>query len=394
MRCCLRPLPFRDPGRLVWIPDQGQPGQEYATQVGHFLDLQERNRSFAGLAGWFAFYGVGDREFTAMGEPERLTSVPVTQNFFQVLGVAPMLGRVFTQEECQGRYNAPPAALLSHGFWQRRFASDPSVVGKKLTLNNRPALVVGVLPASLDFASVFAPGAPIDIFIPAPLTEETNRRGNTMAVVGRLRPGVPLKSAQAEFTLLASQIESQHPERNGLAPALSPLSEHVSGRVSSALWVLACAVGVVMLIVCANLSNLQLARMAARQKELALRAALGAGRLRLLRQMLTESVALSFSGAAFGVGLAFAGTRELAHLSAFRLPLLKSVQLDACALAFALLATVLTGVLFGLLPALRAPVFAAQDALKASGRGMSGGRRDAWLRNGMVFPRLRLPAFC
>ena len=154
--------------------------------------------------------------------------------------------------------------------------------------------------------------------------------------------------------------------------------------MSSALLVLASAVGVVMLIVCANLSNLQLARMATRQKEMALRAALGAGRLRLLRQMLTESVALSCCGAALGLGLAFAGTRELAHLNAFRLPLLASIRVDAGALAFTLLAAVLTGVLFGLLPALQIPAFAVQDALKESGRGFSGGRRHAWMRHGLV----------
>jgi len=380
----LRPLPFHDAGSLVWISNDGQNDEEWATQVDQFVDLRERNQSFSDLAGWNGYYGVGDRQLTGSGEPERLTSVPVTQNLFSLLGVQPMLGRSFTAEECQEKSDAPPAVLMSYGFWQRRFASDPSVVGRKLTLNNRPVTVVGVLPASFDFAGVFAPGDPIDIFIPWPLTGETNRQGNTTKIVGRLKPGATVRSAQAEFTVLAKQLEKQHSERNGIVPRLAPLQQRVSGRVSSALLVLASAVGVVMLIVCANLSNLQLARMATRQKEMALRAALGAGRLRLLRQMLTESVALSCCGAALGLGLALAGTRELAHLNAFRLPLLASIRVDGSALAFTLLAAVLTGVLFGLLPALQIPAFAVQDALKESGRGFSGGKRHAWMRHGLV----------
>jgi putative ABC transport system permease protein len=374
----LRPLPFRDAGRLVWIANQ-----EWSIQVGNYVDLRERNKSFSDLAG-FAGYGVGDSELIGTGEPERLTSAPVTQNFFTLLGVQPLIGRSFTAEECQGRFDTPPAALLSHGFWQRRFASDPAVVGRKLALNSKPVVVVGVLPASFDFASVFAPGTPVDVFIPWPLTDETNRHGNTMRVLGRLRPGATARSAQAEFTLLAKQLESQHPERNPVNPKLSPLRRHVSGRVTPALIVLACAVGIVMLIVCANLSNLQLARLAARQQEMAMRTALGAGRLRLLRQMLTESVALSCCGAALGLILAVAGTRAIAHLDGFNIPLLASVRLDQDALGFTLLAAVLTGVLFGLLPALQVPSFKIGEVLKDGSRGSSGGRRHAWVRNGLV----------
>src|SRR5450432_3551331 len=205
----LRPLPFHDPDHLVWIANQ-----EWSTQVGNYLDLRERNKSFSDMAGFGGFYGVGDSALTGTGEPERLTSVPVTQNFFPLLGVQPMIGRSFTVEECQGRFTTPPAALLSYGFWRKRFASDPAVVGRKLTLNNKPVMVVGVLPAAFDFASVFAPGAPVDLFIPWPVTEETNRFGNTMKMIGRLRPGATAESAQAEFTLLARQTESQHPEWN------------------------------------------------------------------------------------------------------------------------------------------------------------------------------------
>jgi predicted permease len=378
----LRPLPFRDPERLVWIANV-----EWSMQVSQYLDFRERNKSFSDLAG-SAGYGVGDIELTGTGEPERLTSAPVTQNFFTLLGVQPMIGRSFAVEECRGRSDTPPAALLSYGFWQRRFASDRGVVGRKLTLDNKPVMVVGVLPASFDFASVFAPGTPVDVFIPYPLTDETNGHGNTMQAIGRLRPGATAASAQAEFTVLAKQLESQHPERNPVKPRLTPLQRHVNGRVSPALIVLACAVGVVMLIVCANLSNLQLARLGTRQKEMAMRAALGAGRSRLLRQMLTESVALSCCGAALGLILAIAGTRAIAHLDAFNIPLLASVRLDGDALGFTLLAAVLTGVLFGLLPALEVRSLAVGEMLKDGSRGSSGGHRSgwghAWVRNGLV----------
>jgi hypothetical protein len=163
----LRPLPFRDPGRLVWISN----GENYSTQAEQYSDLRDQNQSFSDLAGWSGFYRSGDKELMGVGEPERLTSVPVTENFFALLGVEPAIGRSFTREECQGRYSAPPAMLLSHSFWRRRFASDPNVVGRKLTLNNQPVTVIGVLPASFDFASVFAPGTPVDVFIPWPLTE-------------------------------------------------------------------------------------------------------------------------------------------------------------------------------------------------------------------------------
>jgi predicted permease len=378
----LRPLPFRDADRLVWIANE-----EWSTQVGIHLYLRERNHSFSDLAG-FAFYGVGDSALTGTGEPERLTSVPVTQNFFTLLGVQPTIGRSFLPEECRGKFNNPPAALLSYGLWQRRFAKDPAMVGRTLTLNNKPVTVVGVLPASFDFASVFAPGTPVDVFIPWPLTDETNRYGNTMKQIGRLKPGATAQSAQAEFTLLAEQVRNEHPEWNGIKPRLSPLSRHVSGRVSAALITLACAVEIVMLIVCANLSNLQLARLGSRQKEMAMRAALGAGRLRLLRQMLTESVALACCGAVPGLVLAVAGTRAIAHLDAFDIPLLASVRLDGDALVFTLLAAVLTGVLFGLLPALQVRSFAAQSgsishALKDGSHGTSG-RTRTWVRHGLV----------
>jgi predicted permease len=271
--------------------------------------------------------------------------------------------------------------LLAEAFYLRPGRGWTDAHAEQQTGN-----VVGVLPASLDFASVFEPGSPIDVFIPWRLTAETNRYGNTLKAIGRLRPGATVQSAQAEFTPLAKQLESEHPtpERNPVKPRLTPLNRHVTGRVRPALTVLACAVGVVMLIVCANLSNLQLARLGARQKEMAMRAALGAGRLRLLRQMLTESVALSCCGASLVLILAAVGTRVIAHLDAFNIPLLASVRLDGTALGFTLLAAVLTGILFGLLPALQVRLLTVAEALKDGNRGSSGGHRGGWIRTGLV----------
>ncbi len=380
----LRPLPFHDPGHLVWMSN----GTDYATQTEHYSDLREFNRSFSDLAGWSGFYIPGNKQLTGAGEPERLTGVPVTGNLFSLLGVEPVIGRSFTAEESEGKYSAPTAMLLSYNFWRRHFDADPSVVGRKLTLNNAPITVVGVLPASFDFASVFAPATPVDIFIPWPLKDTQKPTGNTMKVIGRLKPGVGLQNAQAELKTLGKQLTSQYPKRNPIDPRLIPLAQHVSGRVVPALFVLACAVGLVMLIVCANLSNLQLARLARRQKEMVVRAALGAGRSRLLRQMLTESVALSCCGAVLGLVLAIAGTRMLAHVDAFNLPLLESVRIDESALLFTLLAAVVCGVLFGLLPALRVTVISLREGMQDGGRGSTAAKRHAWVRDGLVVSEL------
>jgi predicted permease len=379
----LRPLPFRDPDRLVWIANHDMSGLSgQTTQVGNLLDLRERNQSFTDVAAYFAFYGVGDSKLTGKGEPERLSGVPVSENFFPLLGVKPLLGRLFTAAEC--KWNGPKAVLLSHGLWERRFASDPGIVGRALILNDEPVTVAGVLPASFDFASIFAPGSHIDLYFPFPLSAETNRWGNTMAIIGRLKPGITPARAQAELTILAEQITKAHPERNDFGGKLSLLAEHVSGRIRPALVVLGCAVAVVMLIVCANLSNLLLARTAARQKEIAIRTALGAGRWRLIRQTLTESVVLSCCGAALGLIFAVAGTRALAHLDAMNIPLLQSVHTDATALGFILVMAVLTGLIFGSAPALQVPGAALHDALKDTSRSSTESRKRSWIRSSLV----------
>jgi predicted permease len=325
---------------------------------------------------------VGDNLLSGNGEPERLSGVPVSENFFDVLGVKPQIGRLFQPEEC--KWNGPKAVLLGHGLWVRRFGSDPSIVGQSLTINSEPVTVVGVLPASFDFSPVFAPGSQIDLYFPFPLSNETNRWGNTLAIIGRLKPGVGLERAQAELKVLAGQLTREHPEWNDFEGKITPLAQHVSGRFRLALTVLACAVVVVMLIVCANLSNLPLARAAVRQKEIAIRAALGAGRRRLMRQMLTEGLLLSLAGAALGVALAALGTSYLSRLDAMSIPMLRSVKTGSAALGFSLLAAVLSGVVFGLAPALQAQGQALHDALKDSSRGSTAGRERNWVRGALV----------
>ena len=379
----LRPLPFAQPEQLVWITNRDTSGMSgQTTQVGHMLDLRERTQTLSAIAGYFAFYGVGDNLLSGTGEPERLSGVPVSQNFFEVLGIQPHLGRLFTAEEAT--WNGPKAVVLSHGLWRRRFASDPAVVGSSLTLNDQPHTVVGVLPASFDFASVFAPGSHFDLYFAFPLSPETNRWGNTMAMIGRLKPGVAAGEAGAEIRAIARQITTEHPERNSLEGHVRPLADQISGRVRPAVWVLAGAVGMVMLIVCANLSNLLLARTASRQKELAVRSALGAGRMRLIVQMLTESVVLSCTGAVVGVALAAAGTRALTRLDAVSIPLLRNVHTDGTALAFTAAIAVLAGIVFGLAPAFQARSAGLHESLKDATRGSTEGRGRRWVRSTLV----------
>jgi len=382
----LRPLPFKDPDRLVWIANHDTSGLSgQTTQVGHMLDLRERTQVFSAVAGYMAFYGVGDNLLSGSGDPERLSGVQVSDNFFDVLGVQPQLGRTFTADEC--KWEGPKAVLLSHALWVRRFNADPAIVGASLTLNDAATTVVGVMPATFDFASVFAPGGHFDLYFPFPLSPETNRWGNTMALIGRLKPGVTVAQAQGDTRTVAAQLTREHAnDRNTFEGFVKPLADQVNGRMRLALWVLAGAVGVVMLIVCANLSNLLLARTAARQKEMAIRTALGAGRGRLIAQTLTEGIVLSCSGAIVGVAVAVAGTRALAGLDAVNVPLLASVHTDGTALGFTLVIAILTGIVFGLAPAFNAPERALHDALKDASRGSSGGR--TWVRNVLVVSEL------
>ncbi len=312
----------------------------------------------------------------------------MTQNFFPLLGVEPQMGRQFSAEEC--KQNGPRVTMLSDGLWRRKFAADPNIVGRALSFDGGPMTVVGVLPATFDFSTIFTPGSRVDMFEPLPLSPEMNREGNTIAIIGRLKPGVSVEQARAETTVLGKLLQQEHKDRNDFEPKVSGLAQHVSGQLRPTLLVLACAVGVVMLIVCANLSNLLLARGAGRKKEIAIRTAMGAGRGRLIGQMLTESLVLSCCGAAVGLLLAFVGTRALAHLTSVSIPLLSDVRIDGSVLGFTLVAALATGLLFGLVPALQVQDLKLHDTLKDSNRGSSQGRGHAWIRGALVVSEIGL----
>ena len=386
----VRPLPFRDPGGLVFISN----GDAYdlsarTTQVAYVRALQRESRTLADVAGYSEFFGDGDRSLTSgAGEPERLTQLEVTGNFFPLLGVQPIVGRLFSADEAlQG---GPKAVLLSHRLWQRRFAADPGIIERALVIDGAPVTVVGVLPPSFDFGSIFAPGRHVDYYAPFPLSAENNRKGNMLALVGRLRPGATPELVQHEAVALGEATARSGERLNGFQPVVRSLRAHVSGAFRPALLALAGSVVLVMMLVCANLSNLLLTRTATREREIAVRVALGADRHRLIRQLLTESVVLSAAGALLGLVLAVGGTRLLASTQSIRLPLLDQVRVDGAALGFALMATIATGILFGVAPALRVSGVAIQDALKNTGLSASSGRRHDWIRSALVVTEVAL----
>lgn len=385
----IRPLPFADPDRLVWVPNTTGDGLSGSTsQVNNIRGLQAENKSFVAIGGYFAFSSANDTRLFENRETVRLSALPVTQNFFDVLGVKPLIGRGFSDQE--SAWKGPKAVMLSYSLWQRRYNSDKNIVGKTLVLNDEATTVVGVLPKTFNFGAVFVPGSHVDFFTPFPMTDETNRWGNTMSLIGRLKPGVSIAAAKAEAQMITKRWHDANPRTNTFVPGVVALRDHVSGSVQSALVVLALSVAVVMLIVCANLSNLLLARATTRQKEMAVRVALGAGKQRLVRQMLTESVVLSACGAAIGLILAIAGTRVIAGLNGMNLPLLAEVRVDGTALGFAALLAVVAGIAFGLVPALQIPSTGVHGALKESSRSSTGGNRGRVVRSTLVVSEIAL----
>ncbi|MFI5232593.1 MAG: ADOP family duplicated permease [Gemmatimonadales bacterium] len=384
----LRPMPFRDPSRLVWISNISDDGvSEWRLESDHVVDLAARNHSLEGLAGYYGYYGTGNAPLALpTGETERLTRVPVTCNFLPFLGVAPLIGRSFAEDECTG--TSAPVAMLTEALWRSQFAADPSIVGRSLTISDRSVMIVGVVPASFNFPSVFAPGTQADLFTPFPLDSTTAHNGNTLAIIGRLKPGVSLAVAREDLVGIGKDLTAEYPRtRNTLRVKVLPLDERINGQVRPALLILAFAVLAVMLIVCANLASLQHARMSARQREMAVRAALGAARGRLIRQALTESLVLAGGGAMLGVALTVLGTRLVSQLSSFDIPLLARVGVDARVLALAALVATVTGVLVGLLPALSAPTD-VHDALKDGPRGSTRGGTHARVRGSLVIAEI------
>jgi predicted permease len=388
----LRPLPFKAPERLVWI--EGPPkdcGLSCATySVDAFEDYQRGNHSLQSVTAYFPFYGPSDYKLTGRGDPQPVSGVNVACNFFDTVGVAPMLGRLFTADEC--RKNAGPAVLLSYFFWKRRLAGDPSLVGQTITLNNAPVTVAGVLPPTFDFGSVFAPGVKMEIFVPANM-DDMRGWGNVFLLVGRLKPGRTVSETQSEADLLFPRLyfSKKHPEwGTGYKARVQSLKDHVSGRLRRSLVVLWSAVGLILLIVCVNLSNLALARAAARSKEFAMRAALGAGRGRLIQQLLTESMMLSLAGAVLGLGFAVVMIYYLAHQGSIALPLLSSLRVDGAAFAWTLLVATVSAVLFGLAPAFKMSGKNIQEALKDSGHGTTEGHAHERMRSVLVVSEVAL----
>jgi len=387
----LRPLPFTEPERLVWMEPADAKGLSGATySADAFEEFRQQNHSFEDVTAYMPFYGTNDYKLTGHGLPQPVSGVAVAGNFFQLLGVKPALGRFFTEKESVP--GSAPLVVLSNAYWHSQFAADPSIVGKAITLNDKPVTVVGVMPESFDFGAVFDPGMKMDILLPQ-VMNDIRDEGNTLSFIGRLKPGITGASAQAEWSSIGPRLHhnAHNPQWGiGYTATISGLKEHVSGKLRRSLIVLWSAVGMVLLIVCVNLANLLLAREATRKKEFALRSALGAGRGRLVRQMVTESLVLAFSGSIFGLALAYGTTTWLAHQGSIALPLLSSVRVDNVALAWALFLSIMAALFFGLVPALRTTRSNLQEALKESGRGAGEGRKQERMRSILVISEVAL----
>src|SRR5215470_10916064 len=385
----LAPLPYGDPDKLVVISakNEKQNLTQQPVSYPNIVDLKEANHVFEHLSVVRGeLFSLTDRD-----EPERVTGVRVSTNILTLLGVTPALGRNFLPEEEQPAKAA--VTMLSHRLWERRYAGDPGLLGQAIIIDGKSYTVIGILPPWLK-----QPGMTLgnlsdpDVWIPVvPAASEQNRNFANMRMVGRLKPGVTLAEAQAQVDTLGSRLEKQYPDSNtNLRFGVVGLREQITGRVSKALWILLGVVGCVLLIACANVANLLLARANSRQSEIAVRTAIGATRLQLIREMLTECVVLSLSGGLLDLLLAYLGVTMMTSLSSGGIPRADEIGMSREVLLFTLLISLLTGLAFGIVPAFQSSRSQLTEDLKEAKKGASGSIRHRRSLNALVVIEIAL----
>jgi putative ABC transport system permease protein len=373
----LRPLPFQDGDRLAVVWTTKDANQEQALSFADYNDLKNQTKTFSEIG---AASPLWNFTLTGGGEPEPLQGMYVSASLFELLRVAPARGRSFTSDD--DRVGGTPVAIISQSLWERRFGSDQNVVGQQITVSGTSTTVVGVMPRSFQFLDPAA-----ELWLPLSQNQfaSSGRQVRLLSVVGRLSDNLKPAAAGAELNAIASQWASQYPDTNsGVGLRVVPMHDQVAGKVRPALLLLLGAVALVLLIACANIINLMLVRSAARQKEIAVRAALGAGRMRLLRQLLTESITLSLLGGGAGILLGSWGVQALLALNPIAVPQYNQIGIVFTVLGVTLAASVLTGVLFGLAPAWQTLKFDLHSALKEGGRAAIADRGQRRLSSLLV----------